>query len=219
MRTGTQMPVYVTGITNNQSPFSFANAVPGLTFHWSVTKRDILELRGRHHEASIQLPSQYNFAMSLLGRAKGRTGLRVVVKALDPSAGQLHGLAKELSDEIQVQVFEKLRLLNPEIEAEQILMSPNSFIKLQTNRYVSRLLFAAGLGAAPPCPSGCPGGLLGTGPGLGSRCPSLASSGAARLPQPRNIFHSRGKLGVEKGNKFQLGLLNISNDSAAEPMN
>ncbi|KAF7465131.1 hypothetical protein GHT09_005234 [Marmota monax] len=74
-------------------------------------------------------------------------------------------------------------------------MSPNSFIKLQTNRYVSRLLFAAGLGAAPPCPSGRPGGLLGTGPGLGSRCPSLASSGAARLPQPRNISHSRGKLG------------------------
>ncbi|KAF7485688.1 hypothetical protein GHT09_002638 [Marmota monax] len=66
---------------------------------------------GAPRPASVQLPSQYNFAMSLLGRAKGRTGLRVVVKALDPSAGQLHGLAKELSDEIQVQ-----------------------FIKLQTNR-------------------------------------------------------------------------------------
>lgn len=45
-----QMPVYVTGITNNQNPFSFGNAVPGLTFHWSVTKRDILDVRGRHHE-------------------------------------------------------------------------------------------------------------------------------------------------------------------------
>ncbi|NWX98028.1 PO210 protein, partial [Nothoprocta ornata] len=31
-------------------------------------------------------------------------------------------------------VFEKLHLVNPEVEAEQILMSPNSFIKLQTNR-------------------------------------------------------------------------------------
>ncbi|XP_048212293.1 nuclear pore membrane glycoprotein 210 [Perognathus longimembris pacificus] len=134
MRTGTQMPVYVTGITNNQSPFSFGNAVPGLTFHWSVTKRDILDLRGRHHEASIQLPAQCNFAMNVHGRVKGRTRLRVVVKALDPTAGQLHGLAKELSDEIQIQVFEKLRLLSPEIEAEQILMSPNSLIKLQTNR-------------------------------------------------------------------------------------
>ncbi|KAM5280417.1 nuclear pore membrane glycoprotein 210 [Ctenodactylus gundi] len=134
MRTGTQMPVYVTGITNNQSPFSFGDAVPGLTFHWSVTKRDILDLRGRLHEASVRLPSQYNFAMNVHGRVRGRTGLRVVVRALDPTAGQLHGLAKELSDEIQIQVFEKLRLLNPEIEAEQILMSPNSFIKLQTNR-------------------------------------------------------------------------------------
>uniref|UniRef100_A0A8C7BNQ6 Nucleoporin 210 n=2 Tax=Neovison vison TaxID=452646 RepID=A0A8C7BNQ6_NEOVI len=134
MRTGTQMPVYITGITNSQNPFSFGNAVPGLTFHWSVTKRDILDIRGRHHEASLQLPSQYNFAMNVHGRVKGRTGLRVVVKALDPAAGQLHGLAKELADEIQIQVFEKLLLLNPEIEAEQILMSPNSFIKLQTNR-------------------------------------------------------------------------------------
>ena len=36
------------------------------------------------------------------------------------------------------QVFEKLRLLSPEVEAEHVLMSPNSFIKLQTNRYVPR---------------------------------------------------------------------------------
>lgn len=55
-------------------------------------------------QASLQLPSQYNFAMTVHGRVKGRTGLRVVVKALDPTAGQLHGLAKELSDEIQIQV-------------------------------------------------------------------------------------------------------------------
>ena len=55
-------------------------------------------------QASLRLPSQYNFAMNVLGRAKGRTGLRVVVRALDPTAGQLLGLAKELSDEIQIQV-------------------------------------------------------------------------------------------------------------------
>ncbi|EHB06293.1 Nuclear pore membrane glycoprotein 210 [Heterocephalus glaber] len=125
MRTGTQMPVYVTGITSSQSPFSFGNAVPGLTFHWSVTKRDILDLRGRYHEASIRLPSQYNFAMAVHGRVKGRTGLQVVVRAQEPRAGQLHGLSRELSDEIQIQV---------KMEAEQMLMSPNSFIKLQTNR-------------------------------------------------------------------------------------
>ena len=47
-----QMPVYITGITNSQNPFSFGNAVPGLTFHWSVTKRDILDIRGRHQEVT-----------------------------------------------------------------------------------------------------------------------------------------------------------------------
>lgn len=50
------------------------------------------------------------------------------------------------------QVFEKLRLVDPGIEAEQILMSPNSFIKLQTNRYVSQRLFlrVAEQRAVPP---------------------------------------------------------------------
>uniref|UniRef100_A0A672U212 Nucleoporin 210 n=1 Tax=Strigops habroptila TaxID=2489341 RepID=A0A672U212_STRHB len=133
MKTATQMPVYVMGITSSQTPFSFGNAVPGLTFHWSVTKRDILDIKTRHSEVN-RLPAKYNFAMDVHGRVKGRTGLKVVVKVLDPAANQFYNMARELSDEIQIQVFEKLHLITPEVEAEQILMSPNSFIKLQTNR-------------------------------------------------------------------------------------
>uniref|UniRef100_H3AHC9 Nucleoporin 210 n=1 Tax=Latimeria chalumnae TaxID=7897 RepID=H3AHC9_LATCH len=135
MMTGTQMPVYVMGITSKQTPFSFANAVPGLTFHWSVTKRDILSIGTRHSEASLQLTAENNFAMNVYGQTKGKTGLKVVVKALDPAAGQFGGFARELSNEIQIQVFGKLKLINPNIQAEQILMSPSSFMKLQTNRY------------------------------------------------------------------------------------
>uniref|UniRef100_A0A8B9BSN0 Nucleoporin 210 n=1 Tax=Anser brachyrhynchus TaxID=132585 RepID=A0A8B9BSN0_9AVES len=133
MKTGTQMPVYVVGITSSQTPFSFGNAVPGLTFHWSVTKRDTLDIKTRHNEV-IRLPAKYNFAMDVYGRVKGRTGLKVVVKVLDPAANQFYNMARELSDEIQIQVYEKLHLVTPEVETEQILMSPNSFIKLQTNR-------------------------------------------------------------------------------------
>ncbi|NWX41258.1 PO210 protein, partial [Steatornis caripensis] len=134
MKTGTQMPVYVMGITSSQTPFSFGNAVPGLTFYWSVTKRDTLDIKTRHSEASFRLPAKYNFAMDVYGRIKGRTGLKVVVKVLDPEANQFYNMARELSDEIQIQVFEKLNLTTPEVEAEPILMSPNSSIKLQTNR-------------------------------------------------------------------------------------
>ncbi|NXU54806.1 PO210 protein, partial [Turnix velox] len=134
MKAGTQMPVYVMGITSTQTPFSFGNAVPELTFHWSVTKRDTLDIKTRHSEASFQLPAKYNFAMDVYGRGRGRTGLKVVVKVLDTAAKQFHNMARELSDEIQIQVFDKLHLVTPEVETEQILMSPNSFIKLQTNR-------------------------------------------------------------------------------------
>uniref|UniRef100_A0A4W5MVM5 Nucleoporin 210 n=1 Tax=Hucho hucho TaxID=62062 RepID=A0A4W5MVM5_9TELE len=134
MKTGTQMPVYVIGLTSSQTPFSFGNTLPGLTFHWSTTKRDILELQSRHAEASFQLQSEHNFAMSVTGKTKGRTGLKVVLKVTDPKAGQLERKLLELSDELQIQVYDKLRMLNPAMEAEEILMAPNSGLILQTNR-------------------------------------------------------------------------------------
>lgn len=134
MKSGTQMPVYVMGISSSQTPFSFANAVPGLTFHWSVMKRDFIEVKSRHDEASFDLPEQYNFAMNVYAKMRGKTGLRVAVRVTDASANQFFGQSLELSDEIQIQVFEQLHLINPNIEAEQILMSPNSNLRLQTNR-------------------------------------------------------------------------------------
>uniref|UniRef100_A0A673CGL2 BIG2 domain-containing protein n=1 Tax=Sphaeramia orbicularis TaxID=375764 RepID=A0A673CGL2_9TELE len=130
MKTGTQMPVYVIGLTNSQAPFSFANAVPGLTFQWSTTKRDILDVQSRHTE----LQSEYNFGMTVTGRTRGRTGLKVVLRVNDPTAGQLVGDLEELKDEIQIQVYDKLNMLNPEVDAGEILMSPNSALKVQTNR-------------------------------------------------------------------------------------
>lgn len=134
MKTGTMMPVYVMGLTSSETPFSFGNALPGLAFHWSVTKRDILDVHTRHSEASVTLSAEHNFAMSVSGRSKGRTGLKVVVRATAPEAGHLWGNKLELSDEIQIQVYEKLQLLNPEVQAEELLMSPNSLLQLQTNR-------------------------------------------------------------------------------------
>ncbi|XP_075039219.1 nuclear pore membrane glycoprotein 210 [Mixophyes fleayi] len=134
MKGGTQMPVYVMGISSNQAPFSFGNAVPGLIFQWSVVKRDFIEVKSRHDEASVELPEQYNFAMNVYAKTKGRTGLKVTVRVTDPMADQFSGQAHELSDEIQIQVFDRLHLINPNMEAEQILMSPNSNLRLQTNR-------------------------------------------------------------------------------------
>uniref|UniRef100_A0A8C3AE82 Nucleoporin 210 n=1 Tax=Cyclopterus lumpus TaxID=8103 RepID=A0A8C3AE82_CYCLU len=122
MKTKTQMPVYVMGLTNSQTPFSFGNAVPGLTFTWSTTKRDILDVQPRHSE----LQSEHNFGMTVTGRTRGRTGLKVVLRVTDPRAGQLVGSLLELMDEIQIQV--------QHFEAGELLMAPNSALKLQTSR-------------------------------------------------------------------------------------
>ncbi|XP_035500937.2 nuclear pore membrane glycoprotein 210 isoform X2 [Scophthalmus maximus] len=134
MKTGAQMPVYVMGLTNSQTPFSFGNALPGLTFHWSTTKRDILDVQSRHIEANVELQPEHNFGMRVTGRTRGRTGLKVVLRVTDPEAGQLVGNLQELRDEIQIQVYDKLHMLNPEVEAGELLMAPNSALKLQTNR-------------------------------------------------------------------------------------
>nr|XP_029132383.1 nuclear pore membrane glycoprotein 210 [Labrus bergylta] len=134
MKTGAQMPVYVMGLTNSQTPFSFGNAFPSLTFHWSTTKRDILDVEPRHIEANVELQSEHNFGMRVTGRTRGRTGLKVVLRVTDSKAGQLLGNLQELTDEIQIQVYDKLQMLNPEVEAGELLMAPNSALKLQTNR-------------------------------------------------------------------------------------
>lgn len=134
MKTGARMPVYVIGLTSSQTPFTFANAVPGLTFHWSTTKRDILDVQSRHTESNVELQAEHNFGMRVTGKTRGRTGLKVVLRVQDPKAGQLLDYLQELKDEVQIQVYDKLRMLNPEVETGEILMAPNSALKLHTSR-------------------------------------------------------------------------------------
>uniref|UniRef100_A0A8B9PCL5 Nucleoporin 210 like n=1 Tax=Apteryx owenii TaxID=8824 RepID=A0A8B9PCL5_APTOW len=132
--TATEMPVYVMGLTNMLNPFSFGNANPELIFQWSVSKRDVLDLLPRHTEVSIQLPSENNFAMVIYTKAAGRTTIKVSVQCLNTSAGQFEGNLTELSDEVQILVFDKLLLFSPAFSTQQILMSTNSQLKLHTNR-------------------------------------------------------------------------------------
>ncbi|MBZ3877210.1 Nuclear pore membrane glycoprotein 210-like [Sciurus carolinensis] len=129
-----QMPVYVMGVTSTQTPFSFSNASPGLTFHWSMSKRDVLDLVPRHSEVFLQLPVENNFAMVVHTKAAGRTSIKVTVRCVNSSSGQFEGNLSELSDEVQILVFEKLQLFSSECQPEQILMPMNSQLKLHTNR-------------------------------------------------------------------------------------
>lgn len=52
----------------------------------------------------MELQSEHNFGMVVTARARGRTGLKVVLRATDLNGGQLAGSLLELTDEIQIQV-------------------------------------------------------------------------------------------------------------------
>nr|XP_044993946.1 nuclear pore membrane glycoprotein 210-like [Jaculus jaculus] len=131
--TAAEMPVYVMGVTGTQTPFSFGNANPRLTFHWSVSKRDVLDLVPRHSEVFLQLPAENNFAMVVHTKTAGKTTVKVTVRSTN-SSEQFEGNLLELSDEVQILVFEKLQLFYPDCQPEQILMPMNSQLKLHTNR-------------------------------------------------------------------------------------
>uniref|UniRef100_A0A8B9CK05 Nucleoporin 210 like n=1 Tax=Anser brachyrhynchus TaxID=132585 RepID=A0A8B9CK05_9AVES len=102
--TGTEMPVFVVGLNNMLTPFSFSNANPELRFQWSVSKRDVLDLLPRHMKVSIQLQSDNNVAMVVHTKSAGRTSIKVMVQCLNASAGQFEGNVTELSDEVQILV-------------------------------------------------------------------------------------------------------------------
>lgn len=57
----------------------------------------------------MELQSEHNFGMMVTARARGRTGLKVALRATDLDGGQLAGNLLELTDEIQVQVLARLQ--------------------------------------------------------------------------------------------------------------
>lgn len=63
-------------------------------------------------QANVELQSEHNFGMSVTARTRGRTGLKVVLRVTDHKAGQLIGNQQELSDEIQIQVKDVIKIFS-----------------------------------------------------------------------------------------------------------
>ena len=52
--------MYVQGENDCETPFSFASAIPGLTFHWSVSNMDVLSLVSVYDQVIVHtMYSQY----------------------------------------------------------------------------------------------------------------------------------------------------------------
>ncbi|GIY81530.1 nuclear pore membrane glycoprotein 210 [Caerostris extrusa] len=134
MIAGTEMPLYAMGHTDSESPFTFGTAVPSAKFKWSISNDKVASINTLYSPVGLQETSANNFRVVLKALQDGLVTIRLEVTLPKETSISFLGGSQVLSAEIQIQVFKRLRLTNPEVEDGMIIMSPNSQLKLKCNR-------------------------------------------------------------------------------------
>ena len=103
LQTGTKMSVYAMGVTDHETPFTFGNAVPPLTFTWMANSKDVLHLQSVYKNSNILQSAENNFAQQVVSKTTGQATLKLEVRAKAGSRLQLTS-GNVLYDEEQIQV-------------------------------------------------------------------------------------------------------------------
>lgn len=128
--TGTKISMYATGL-NDETPFTFANAVPGLKFFWTSTNPDVCQVKSVYVLSGVAVESENDFRVDLHCVNPGQTTVRLRVAITDHRYQQAHEDAL-LQDEVTFEVYERLHLTFP---ADGFLLLPhNVHTKIKTNR-------------------------------------------------------------------------------------
>ncbi|XP_054706619.1 nuclear pore membrane glycoprotein 210-like [Uloborus diversus] len=135
MVVGTEMPLYVMGTTEQETPFTFGTALPSAKFKWSISNDKVASLHNLYTPMGLEETNENNFRVGLKALQDGLLTVRVDVTMPKESSLTFFGGSQILSSEIQIQVFKQLKLTNPEIEDGLIILSINSDLKLQCNRF------------------------------------------------------------------------------------
>ncbi|XP_060082895.1 nuclear pore membrane glycoprotein 210-like [Ylistrum balloti] len=133
LQTGTRMPMYAVGTTEHETPFTFGSAIPPLTFSWSVSNKDVVFLENVFHSSGVFPPEQSDFANQLVAREPGRVTVKLEVSPARFQKIQVSG-HMQLTDELQIEVFQKLAVISPSVCDGKLLMTPNTEAVIKTNR-------------------------------------------------------------------------------------
>ncbi|XP_050414022.1 nuclear pore membrane glycoprotein 210 isoform X1 [Patella vulgata] len=133
IQTGTKMPVYAIGLTEQETPFTFGSAILPLIFTWSYNSREPIVLHTIYEQNGIKLSEESKFAMQLTAVEAGHVTLKLQVTSQKGSRFQIRNNII-LKDELQIQVFEKLSVISPTVCGGQLLMTPNTETIVKTNR-------------------------------------------------------------------------------------
>lgn len=132
VRQNTEMPAFLMGLDDNETPFAFGTCNPSLKVEWFLSDHQSGQLfsplvrSGLHSQMGVS-----NFATRFRSLQPGHTLLRVRVTA-DGYTGQL--AHSELTDEVSIQVYESLQLVSPySTTGDVLVMMPSTKIDLRTN--------------------------------------------------------------------------------------
>ena len=132
VRQDTEMPVYLMGLDDFETPFAFGTCNPPLIVEWLLSDHQSGHVTSPFlHSGLNPWSSGSYFATRFRALQPGHTTLKVKVSSR-PNSGQL--VHAELTDEISIQVYESLQLVNPfPTTGDAIVMMPNTELNLRTN--------------------------------------------------------------------------------------
>ncbi|KOX79473.1 hypothetical protein WN51_02738 [Melipona quadrifasciata] len=135
VKVGAIFPLWTFGIPEHLTPLIIGSMQLPLTFMWSSSDSNLVTLHNMYESTGINI--RYQNEVSLRAKAVG-PGLATICLNVTMPSNILTGFKGDVTYTtfVKVEIFEELRLmhLGLPLNAPVILMSPNSVLKLETNR-------------------------------------------------------------------------------------
>ncbi|XP_015435256.1 PREDICTED: nuclear pore membrane glycoprotein 210 [Dufourea novaeangliae] len=135
VKVGATFPLWAFGIPEYLTPLIIGSMQLPLIFMWSSSDLNLITLHNMYEGTGINI--RYQNEVSLRAKAIG-PGLATIYLNVTMPCNMLAGFKSDVTFAtfVKVEIFEELRLTHPGTPSNVpvILMSPNSVLKLQTNR-------------------------------------------------------------------------------------
>lgn len=135
VKAGATFPIWAFGIPDYLTPLIIGSMQLPLSFTWSTSDSCLLTLHDMYEGTGINI--RYQNQVSLRAKALN-PGLATIYLNVTMPCNMLSGCKNDVTYTTfaKIEIFEQLRLINPPSsrDASSILMSPNSVLRLRTNR-------------------------------------------------------------------------------------
>lgn len=135
VKAGATFPIWAFGIPDYLTPLIIGSMQLPLSFIWSSSDPSLLTLHDMYEGTGINV--RYQNQVSLRVKALS-PGLATIYLNVTMPCDMLSGCKNDVTYTtfVKIEIFEELRLINPPSlwNASRILMSPNSVLRLRTNR-------------------------------------------------------------------------------------